>query len=170
MRIYPFPLAATLALLIASSARAAEKPRPAHANQTKRVWTNDDLDQLRARGLISIVGQAPETASQAAAAPSEPARYTSRFQDPEWYAKQAADLQAQLDKRTAALQEAQMGLAQAAEGNTQGGIAFDKKNAGITPEAGLANLKASVQEIQSQLDELSDLARQNNVSPGVLRG
>ena len=170
MRAYPFLLAATLALLIAFPARAAEKPRAAQANQTRRVWTNEDLDLLRARGLISIVGQAPETAPQAAAAPSEPARYTSRLEDPEWYAKQAADLQAELDKRTAALQEAQMGLAQAAKGNTQAGITFGKKNAGITPEAGIANLKASVQEIQSQLDELSDLARQSNVSPGVLRG
>jgi hypothetical protein len=46
---------------------------------------------------------------------------------------------------------------------------MDKKNVGITPEAGIAVLQAQVHEVQSQLDELSDLARQNNIPPGVLR-
>ena len=58
MRTNPFPLAAVLALAISDSLAAAEKPRPAQENQNqpKKVWTNDDMDQLRARGLISIVG------------------------------------------------------------------------------------------------------------------
>ena len=59
MRCYFPPLAVTLALLIACSSQAAEKPRPAQGNQNqpKKVWTNDDMDELGARGLISIVGQ-----------------------------------------------------------------------------------------------------------------
>jgi hypothetical protein len=171
MRTYSFSLAAILALAIAFPLRAAEKPRPAQSNQTKRVWTNDDMDQLRARGLISIVGQeVPETApAPAKAAPSESVTY-DRTQDPAWYAEKAADLQAELDKRTAALQEAQANIAQAAEGITQAGIATDKKNVGVTPEAGIDILDAQVREVQSQLDELSNLARQNSIPPGVLRG
>ncbi len=172
MRTYPFALAAVLALAIASPTRAAEKPRPAQAtqsNQAKRVWTNDDMDQLRARGLITTFSTAPETAAQAPAAPPEPATYTSKLEDPAWYAQQASDLQAELDKREAALREAQANLAQAAEGITQPGIAMDKKNPGVTPAAGLDALEAQVLEIQNQLDELSDLARQNNIPPGVLR-
>ena len=172
MRTYPFALAAVLALAIASPTRAAEKPRPAQAtqsNQAKRVWTNDDMDQLRARGLITTFSTAPETAAQAPAAPPEPATYTSRLEDPAWYAQQASDLQAELDRRGAALREAQANLAQAAEGITQPGIAMDKKNPGVTPEAGLDALEAQVLEIQNQLDELSDLAQQNNIPPGVLR-
>jgi hypothetical protein len=173
MRIYPFPLAAILALAIAFPSHAAEKSRPEQSSQgtkAKKVWTNDDMDQLRARGLISTFSLAPETTAQAQPAPSEPATFTSRMEDPTWYAQRAADLQAELDKREGALHEAQTNLAQAAEGITQPGIAMDKKNDGITPEAGIAVLQAQVLEVQSQLDELSDLARQNNIPPGVLRG
>ena len=170
MRIYFFPLAVILALAIAFPSRAAEKPRPAQSGKTEKVWTNDDMDQLRARGLISTFSVAPETTAQAQAAPSEQATFTPKTEDPAWYADQAAILQAELDKRESALREAQANLSQAAEGITQPGIAMDKGNVGVTPEAGLAILEAQVHEVQSQLDELSDLARQNNIPPGILRG
>lgn len=172
MRTYPFPLAVAIVLAFAFSTGAAEKPRPAQGNQNqpKKVWTNEDLDQLHARGLISIVGpEYSEAAAQPAAALSETAApvYTSRLEDPEWYAEKAAELQAELDKRAAALQAQQFAIAQAAEGITQPGVAMDKPNAGVTPESGLDILQAQVQEVQSQLDELSELARQNNISPSV---
>jgi hypothetical protein len=169
---YSFLLAVILSIAAALSARAAEKPRTAQGNQNqpKKVWTNDDMDQLRERGLISIVGQEAPATTAEAVAPSAPAAYASRFEDPEWYAQKAADLQAELDERAAALQEAQANLAQVAKGITQPGIAMDKKNVGVTPEAGIAILDAQAREVQSQLDELSNLARQNNIPPGVLRG
>lgn len=175
MRTYPFALATFLALAIALPSRAAEKPRPAQAdqNQPTKVWTNDDMDQLRSRGLISIVGpEAIEAAAPAATTPPESAFpvYNSRLEDPTWYAEKAADLQAELEKREAALREQQSAMALAAEGITQPGIDMNKPNAGVTPEAGVAILSARVQEVRNQLDELSDLARQNNIPPGVLRG
>jgi hypothetical protein len=174
VRNYPLYFAAALALVIACSSQAAEKPRPAQGNQNqpKKVWTNDDMDQLRARGLISIVGQeAAEPATQAPAAPTEPTSpvYASRLDDPEWYAETAADLQAELDKRQAALLQQQTAIAQAADRITQPGLAMDKGDAGVTPAAGVANLQAQVQEVQNQLEELSDLARQHDIPPGVLR-
>jgi hypothetical protein len=175
MRHYTFPLAAALALLVACSTQAAEKPRPAQGNQNqpKKVWTNDDLDQLRTRGLISIVGrEVTETAAQTPSAPSENTFpvYASRLDDPEWYADQATDLQAELDRREAALRQQQEAIAQAADRISQPGIALDKDGAGVTPAAGVANLQAQVQEVLSQLDELSDLARQHDIPPGALRG
>jgi len=179
MRNYTFPLAAVLVLLIACSSQAAEKPRPAQGNQNqpKKVWTNEDLDQLHRRGLISIVGQeTSESAQQAPAVPSvapeagsAPSVYQTRLDDPEWYADQAASLQAELDKRLAELQQQQDASALAKDRITQPGLAVDKPTPGITPAAGLANLGAGVQEIQSQLVELADLARQHYISPGVLR-
>ena len=176
MRCYFPPLAVTFALLIACSSQAAEKPRSAQSNQNqpKKIWTNDDMEELSARGLISIVGQeAPAPGTQKSAGPAEsgPAFpvYESRLDDPEWYADQAAILQAELDKRMADLQQQQEALAAVKDRITQPGLALDKPDAGVTPAAGLANLEAQVQETQSQLDELSDLARQHNIPPGVLR-
>jgi hypothetical protein len=46
---------------------------------------------------------------------------------------------------------------------------MDKGSPGMTPAEGVANLQMQVQEIQNQLDELSDLARQHEISPGILR-
>ena len=179
MRYDYFPSAAALVLLLACSSQAAEKPRPAQSNQNqaKKVWTNDDMDQLRARGLISIVGPEVNEAATPAApavapAPSEPAFpvYNSRLEDPEWYAEKAAELRAELDEREAALQEQQTAMAQAVEGITQPGVAMDQPTIGVTPQAALAILEAQVNEVESLLDELSDLARQNNIPPGDLRG
>jgi hypothetical protein len=169
MRIYPFPLAAILALAIAFPSHAAQNPSPAQAAKTKKVWTDDDMDQLRARGLISTFNVASETTAQTPAAPSAPATYTTRFDDPDWYAQQAAILQAELDKREATLREAQLNLALAADGITQPGVATYASNVGVTPEEGIVILEARAREVQTQLDELSDLARQNNIPPGVLR-
>lgn len=177
MRNYPFPFAAALVLLIACSSQAAEKPRPTQGNQNqpKKVWTNDDMVQLRSRGLISIVGQeVTAPATQAPAAPTETGStfpvYASRLDDPTWYADQSAQLQAELDKRMADLQQQQDALALAKDRVTPPGLALDKDNAGVTPAAGLENLQAQVQEVQRQLDELGDLARQHDIPPAVLRG
>jgi hypothetical protein len=46
---------------------------------------------------------------------------------------------------------------------------MDQPSVGVTPESGLDILTAQVQEVQDQLDGLSDLARQNSIAPGVLR-
>jgi hypothetical protein len=170
MRTYPFAFAAILAVVSAIPSRAAEKPRPAQTNQARKVWTNDDMDNLRSRGLISTFSQVPEATSAAVATPSLPPTYASRLEDPDWYVEKAADLQAELDKREAALREAQTNLAQVKSRVTQPGIDMNARSAGITPEASIAVLDAQVREVQSQLDELSDLARQNNIPPGVLRG
>jgi hypothetical protein len=175
MRTYYFPLAAALVLLVACSTKAAEKPRPAQGNQTqpKKVWTNDDMDELRARGLISIVGQEPAAAGAQTPTTEEEAAfpvYESRLDDPEWYAGKAAELQAELDQRTADLQQQQEAMAQAKNRVTQPGVALDKPSIGVTPDSALAIFQAQVDAVQSQLDELADLARQHDIEPGALRG
>jgi hypothetical protein len=171
MRIYPIAFATVFVLAIALPSRAAENPHAARGNQNqpRKIWMNEDLDLLHSRGLISIVGQEPNVS---ATAPSEAVFpvYKSKLEDPAWYAQRAADLQAEFDQREAALRAQQAALANAASGVTQPGVAMDQPNAGVTPEAGLATLTAQVQEVQEQMDELSDLARRNNISAGVLRG
>jgi hypothetical protein len=162
------PLTLVFALIaVAIPSGAAGASTAAQGQQTKRVWTNEDLDELRARGLISIFGTVPETAP---AAPPQPTRYASRLQDPVWYAEQAAELQAQLNGRMMAVVQAQQALMQARGlRQTTGGINLAEGNAGVTPEEGIAILAARVAEIQSRFEELADLARRNYIPPGVLR-
>jgi hypothetical protein len=173
--MHRYSLSLTLALALtglAISARAAEAAEPAQAQQARRVWSNDDLDELRARGLISIVPAEEAPAAPTAAPPAAPPTpvYASRMQDPAWYSGQAAELQAQLDANMAALLQARAGLAQARSlRQTTGGINLAQESIGITPEDGMAILEARVGQVQSQLDELADLARRNNIPPGVLR-
>jgi hypothetical protein len=107
--------------------------------------------------------------AQARRAPAERATFASKTEDPGWYADQAAMLQAELDKREAALRNAQASLALVKERMTQPGIAMDQGNPGVTPESGIAILEAQVREVQDRLDELSSLARQNDIPPGDLR-
>jgi len=174
---YRFQLTAAVIVLAACASQAAEKPRPAQGNQNqnKKVWTNEDMDQLRSRGLISIVGQetpqgsAPATSAAVVAEPAGPL-YESRLDDPRWYADTAADLQAQLDKHEADLEQQRAALALAKDRVTQPGLSLKQDNAGVTPEAGIENLQAQVAETQAMLDDLADLARAHNIPPGALRG
>jgi hypothetical protein len=173
MRTFYVSLVAVSALVIALPSLAAEKPRTAQTSpstQSKKVWTNEDMDELRVRGLITTFNPAPEMIAQVSTVAPEPARFGPRTADPAWYANEASILQAELDRREAALREAQANLVLAQERITQPGIAMDQGNVGITPAAGIAILEAQVREVQNQLDELSDLARRSNIPPGDLRG
>ena len=179
MRRHPFPLAVALALATSLATQAAEKPQPKPADQhaivyqNKKVWTNDDVAELRAGSPISIVGQEPGQATPEKAAPqTEPSYpvYDSRLDDPEWYAKTAAALQAELDQVQAELQQEQQALDLARERVTQPGVNMNAPSIAVTPDAALALLQAHVQDLQDQLDELADLARRHDIPPGDLRG
>jgi len=168
MRRFFLPLTLALALsAMAIPACSAERPDPAQGQQERRVWTNEDLEDLRARGLISIIGTVPEAAP---AALPQAARYSNRTEDPAWYAGQASELQTQLNERMAALLLARQSLVQARSlRQTTAGINLAQANAGITPEEDMAVLEARVSEVQSRFDELADLARRNYIPPGLLR-
>ena len=51
-----------------------------------------------------------------------------------------------------------------------GGINLDGGDIGITPDAGIEILRRRVQDTESDLDALEDLARRNGIPPGTLRG
>jgi hypothetical protein len=148
--------------------RAANKPRVGKTEKTTVLWTNEGLEKLRPQGVISIVGQpnTPEDSTSAALPP-----LYVKTQDPEWYAEQAARLRDELERRKAQLG----GYRQAIEGarslkTMTGGINLDDGDIGITPEAGIEILQQRVSETQSELDALEDLARRNDILPGILRG
>jgi hypothetical protein len=165
-RYLAFSLAISMALAI--PLRAANKPRAGETVGATVVWRNEDLERLRAKGPISVVGQVAEEATTDAAAPSS---YIVETQDPERYAEQASKLRAELEIREARLQHYRRGLEDVRDLKTvTGGINLKGGDIGITPDAGIEILQHRVQDTESDLEALEDLARRNGIPPGTLRG
>ena len=167
-RYLTFSLAISMTMgSLAIPLRAANKPRAGTDSRNPVVWTNEDLEKLHSLGLISIVGSRDEEQQTSASAP---APYVES-QDPEWYAEQAAQLRDELERRRAQLHEYQKALEDARSlKETTGGINVDEGDIGITPEAGIEFLQQRLNEAQTELDALEDLARRNDIPPGTLRG
>jgi len=142
--------AVTLGLiLVATPLRAANRPHAGTDRQNKMVWTNDDLDKLHDRGLISIVGREDDEKPTWA-----PATY-SNTQDPDWYAAQAASLRDELEYRQAQLREYQQAIDDARSlRESTGGIDLVGKDFAVTPEAGIDILQQRVNEAQREFDAL----------------
>jgi hypothetical protein len=167
-RHLPFSLAISMTLsTLAIPLRAANQPRAGKTEGATVLWTNEDLEKLRGLDLISVVGQAPEEATAAAAAPSP----YLETQDPAWYAGQASMLRAELERRETRLQQYRQALEDVRGLKTMtGGIDLERGDIGITPEAGIEILQRRVDEKQSELNDLEDVARHNDIPPGTLRG
>jgi len=147
--------------------RAANRLHAGTDSQNTVVWTNDDLEKLHALGLISIVGRIDEERPTSASAPGP---YV-RTQDPEWYAVQAAKLREELERRRAQLREYRQALEDARSlRKATGGMNLDESDIGITPRAAIEILERRVNEAQTELNALEDLARRNDIPPGTLRG
>jgi hypothetical protein len=147
--------------------RAANKSRAGKAEQTTVLWTNEELEKLRPLGLISVVGQASTADVATSAALRQPYVNT---QDPESYAEQAAKLRARLESTEDELQRYRQAIEDAKSlKTTTGGINLEEGDIGVTPEAGVEILQHRVNETQSELDALEDLAHRNDIPPGTLR-
>jgi hypothetical protein len=167
-RYLPFSLAFFMTLsALAIPLRAAKKPRAETDSRNAMVWTNDDLASLHLPGLICIVGRKNEETPKSGSAPASYAE----TQNPVWYAGQAAKLRDELERRKAQLGGYRQAIEDARNLKTMAsGINLDEGDIGITPEAGIEILQERVNETQSQLDALEDLARRNDIPPGTLRG
>jgi len=163
-------LTISLALALFPAVRpshAAKKPHARSADERTIVWTNEDLERLKGRGFLSVVGQVPEESTPGADAPLP---YAST-QDPQWYTEQASKLRTELKNSEARLQHYRQALEGVRNLETMtSGINLDQGDIGITPEAGTDILQEQVDEIQSELDALEDLARHHGIPPGTLRG
>jgi hypothetical protein len=152
---------------VAIPLRAANRPHAGTAKQNGVVWTNEDLEKLHDFGLISIVGPTNEEAS-ASETGAGPYVMTD---DRQWYAKQSAELHAELERRATQLRQYLQALEDTRNlTNTTGGIDLNEGDIGITPEAGIEILQRRVRAQQAKLDALEDLARRRNIPPGTLRG
>jgi len=160
--------AVALALISASiPARAANRPHAGAEGKRPAVWTNDDLEKLHVPGLICIIGPTNEETPR----PAEvPAAYAETI-DPAWYAEQAAKLRDELERRSARLDQYRQALEDARSLTAMsGGINLDGGDIGTTPEDGIEILRQRVSETEAKIDALEELARHNDIAPGVLRG
>ena len=156
-----------LAVFGVGSALSAANPVTKEASKTKIVWTNDAVEQLSAKGLISVIGRVPEETTKfvAPAVANTPTKYS------QWFSAQAVTLQSQLERRQGELRGYRQTLQDARDlKTTTGGVNLLQDNIGITPDAAIEILQRRVQETQRLLNELEDLARQNDIAPGILRG
>src|SRR5260370_11141528 len=103
--------------------------------KTAVVWTNEDLERLRAPGLISIVGQ-PATVEDPSPA-ATPSPYVA-IRDSEWYAEEPAALRGELERTRARHDEYRQMLQDAKRlQKTTGGINLQEGGIGIPPGRGL---------------------------------
>jgi hypothetical protein len=163
-----FCICSGLALVSAAiPLRAADGPHAGTDRPQRVVWTNNDLASLHSLGLISIVGQVNQEKPNPT---SLPAGYVTIL-DPAWYAEQAARLRDELGQRQAQLRDYQQALDDARNlRESTGGVDLVGDDYATTPEAGIEILQRRVGEIKTQLGELEDLARRNDIESGTLRG
>lgn len=172
MRYAVFSFTAGMLLCNAAvSSRPAEPPKTPRYSTTKEahfVWTNEDLEKLRSRGLISIIGPGQEESRKETSSPSQP---YERAKDPDWYSAEAAKLRDEIETNKAQLQRFRDTLAAAqANRTTSGAFALDQVNAGLTPNDEIAIRQRRLSDLTARLDDLEDRARHNSIPPGVLRG
>jgi hypothetical protein len=186
-------LAAILLSLMAIPALASGDDKPAtpaptatpastaaRPDREKKVYTNDDIDQMWPKEQAAATAAEAPVASAPTAAQARRSVTVSRAtrvtivtvnpeQDPVRYAEQLVALNAELDSissREASLRDFR------ATGTGRGltiGLQFDAPCDGITTDNAIQQLELRRQEIEQQIDELQDTARQNGVSPAVFQ-
>jgi hypothetical protein len=160
-----------------SAPAQSQTPNPPPAQ--KKVWTNEDIDQLRDQGAggISVMGPAapPATPSAqqgnpaASGAPAKPAKAPAlpKEKDPEWYRQQLAPLYAALDRINTQLAAAQAAVDGDSRG--EGGVSMNTRAPQGTPQEQVATLQNEQAQVQARIDALLDMARHNDIEPGDLR-
>src|SRR5437667_8259990 len=131
MRIHTFPFP-TIVLSLAWCVLAAPallQDRP-EKKESKRVWTNDDMEHLAARPLANA---ASPPASEESAQTASVEKHYVRAKDPKWYVSQLKPLQAQvehIDRELRTLRQARK------DGRgTTGTFALDQDTEGVTTDA-----------------------------------
>ena len=147
---------------------------PAKPDSQKKIWTNDDVERLNPEFVVNRAPQTTTVSSPIVVAQPlrrAPQRVIVREpldpqQDPLWYGQQVTALNAELsaiDDREEQLREFR-----ATGAGLPTGLVLNAPCGGITTDNLIAQLESRRQEIARQIDALGDLARQNNLPPGIL--
>jgi hypothetical protein len=163
----------------ASAATPASKVtvRP---DREKKVYTNDDIDQMwpKPQAITSDSQTYPASAytppvARRSAVVSRPVSAASappsRENNPLWYAEQVKSLYAELER----LSSTEESLRDFRDAGTDSGVTiglrFDAPCEGFTTDNAIQQLAMRRQEIEQQLDDLQGTAEQNGVPPVVFQ-
>jgi vacuolar-type H+-ATPase subunit I/STV1 len=153
-------------------ANTAAKP-----DREKKVFTNDDIDQMFPKQQVSVVETQtaePRALTPQALRPPISAQRTvnasvSPEKDPVWYAQQIESLNSQLDSvssKEASLREFR---ATGTAPDVTIGLQFGVEPEGFTTDNEVEQLAIRRQEIEQQIAALEDLAQQNGLPAGTLQ-
>lgn len=167
---YRFALAfGCFSLVIICSSAAAQYPAKTgdQRSLSPRIWTNEDLNELRSTSDISVVGQAlvssdvgPETHTPSPATNQEEI-------DAEWYGQQLNGLHSELDAVHEQLR--QIALARTSGGAVSDVSAIETGRMGSSADEMSKSLQEQELHLESKIQALHDLARHNSVEPGLIR-
>jgi hypothetical protein len=153
-------------------ANDAPASRPAPALERK-VFTNEDLETLaRKYGGLSTVrpSSAPFSSAGAQSLPNHVARILlPPEEDLGWYAQQAGSLSAQAEAIDARVQQLRQFRSTGTAVGVVVGLVLDAPCEGITTDNEIQQLLLQRAQIESRIVGLEDMARQNDIPPGILR-
>jgi hypothetical protein len=178
----------------AQSSQTAPPPQTANnsAQKPKKVWTNDDLAELRG-GVTSATAEVPpaDAGAQAPAAPAEKAKDLPPEKDPKIYREKLDALRKQLADLDAKISGIQDALDHPIDGKNaiklnqpspdfpqqdqQPGYQASRPsdslygNQVVRPQDQLKVYQQKRDEIQQQIDTLEAQARDNGIPPGDTR-
>jgi hypothetical protein len=170
---FPPLILVAISLLVPHPAKPAIAARAVWGADTaaQKVWTNEDIPLLRETAPISTFSTSASSQASlverpdvTAAASTQP--YVKEL-DPRWYAQERETLQAQIDADQEQIREIRQ-IQQTGDGISDA-IPLDKNAPGLTPYATVEILQNQVAQIESQIDDLQDLARRNGIPPVAVR-
>jgi len=163
---------------------AATQPQAPAAQQPpqkqKKVWTNEDLEQLPGNSPVSTASAAPEAApaegeaaggekgaaAGAGGAAAKPAALPKE-KDPKYYQEKLDALRKRLAQVEANIQSTQGAMSGGEQGSNA--VTLNQATPILRPTDQLAALEKERDDLQQQIDELESEARKNGLNPGDIR-
>lgn len=156
-------------VMAAGGSSAAPAPKP---DVEKKIWTNDDFPAVAQRSQASNTAELAAAALVTESPATEPSSENASAlvnpeQDPRFYILQMASLQNEL--ASVESQEQQLRNFRETSAGIQPGLQLYAPCEGVSTDNLIAQLDARRGEILQQMDAVSDVARHNDISPGILR-
>jgi hypothetical protein len=124
-----------------------------------KVWTNDEINTLRSKQGVSVVGNhTPQKVSATS-------KGNSQEKDPAWYRGQLAPLRAEIDKLDPEIAKLKAFLS----GENVSDPPTMHRKLVPTPQDQLKQKEAKRQADEAKIEDLLDRARHNGIEPGALR-